>query len=35
MVGMRQALLLVSGLTLRASDFSFADFIQLRISVVP
>lgn len=35
MVGVRQALLLVSGLTMRALDFSFADFLQLRISVVP
>ena len=35
MVDVRQALLLLSGPTMRASDFSFADFIQLRISVVP
>jgi len=35
MVGVIQALLLRSGLTMRASDFSFADFIQLRISVAP
>lgn len=32
-IGVRQALLLLSGLTMRASDFNFADFIQRRISV--